>query len=251
MLPDTGRYLPSPGQLWLWENWLDFWGRVRAQSKHTKARVIGLHMGDSVDGDHHRSTQLITLDPEAQAYIRDHALLPMRQACGKIYVCRGTEAHVGPGQDDACGRWLKAERHPDSEGWAAHQWDLVANGVRIQARHHWNMGGLPWTRYASIVRLAHQIFTEAADYAVRKNLPLTYPDVALRGHMHRWADSGTAQPVRAIGVPAWQLATSFVHRISQLTLSDIGGLTILCTPDGEYEVTKCLYTPEPESVVRV
>ena len=102
-----------------------------------------------------------------------------------------------------------------------------------------------------MVRLATQIFTEAADYAVRKNLPLTYPHVALRGHMHRWADSGTAQPVRAIGVPAWQLATSFVHRISQSTLSDIGGLTILCTPDGEYEVTKRLYTPEPESVVRV
>ena len=244
MLPDGGRHLPSTGQLWAWENWVDFWGRVDGLARKHKARVVGIHMGDSVDGDHHRTTQLITADPEAQAYIRDHALLPMKQACKKIYMCIGTEAHVGPGQDSACGKWLGAERHPTTDAWAAHEWNLNLSGVKIQARHHWSMGKLPWTKHGSAVRLATQVFAEHAEYAARTGHPLTFPHILLRGHMHQWADSGTAQPVRALGVPSYQLSTSFVHRIRQTDLADIGGVIILCQ-DGKYDVTPVLYAPDP------
>jgi len=250
MLPDGGRFKPSAGQLWIWESWLDLWSRARRAARKARADLIGIHMGDSVDGDHHRTAQLITRDPEAQAYIMTHALLPMRKACSRIYICRGTEAHVGPGQDDACGRWIGAERHPDTETWAAHQWDLEVGGVRIQARHHWSMGGLPWTQHGAAVRLATQIFTEHAEYAARKDVPLVYPDLALRGHQHRFADSGNAQPVRVLGVPAWQLATNFIHRIRQNTLADVGGIIIHCA-DGKYEVEPILYTPDAPGVVRV
>jgi hypothetical protein len=93
------------------------------------------------------------------------------------------------------------------------------------------------------------VFAELADYAARKGTAPVYPHIVLRGHMHRYA-SGEAHGIRAIGAPAWQLATSFVNRISQTTLSDIGGLLILCA-DGEYEVTKVLYTPDQGTTVTV
>jgi hypothetical protein len=250
MLPDTGRYIPSPAVLWMWENWLDFWKRVDSIARKEKAKVIGVHMGDSVDGDHHKTTQIITADPEAQAYIRDHALKPMRKACEKLFFCRGTEAHVGPGQDDAAGRAIGAQRHPDSETYAAHQWDLTVSGTRIQARHHWNMGGLPWTQHGSAVRLATQLFHEASEHAARTGGKLTYPHVALRGHQHRFADSGNAQPVRVIGVPSWQLATAFVNRVRQTALADVGGIILVCRPDG-YEVVPVLYRPDAPTAVVV
>jgi hypothetical protein len=250
-LPDTGRYLPSPGQAWTWEAWLDFWARVRKEAKAHKAQILGLHLGDSVEGDHHGTTQLITADPEAQAYILTHALKPMRETCSKIYMCRGTPTHTGEGGDDATGRWLGAERHPDTESFAAYQWDLVVNGVRIQARHHAPAGSLPWTRHGAASRLATQIFHEATEYCVRKGVPLSYPRLAVRGHQHRFADSGSAQPTRVIMAPAWQLATSFVHKIGQTPLADVGGIIVTIAPDGEYDVMPVLYTPDAPKAVTV
>ena len=247
MLPEGGRHLPSVGQLWMWNNWLDFWARVDVLKRKHRARVVGIHMGDSVDGDHHGNTQIISTDPEVQAYVRDHALLPMKRACGKTYMCVGTSAHVGPGQDSACGKWMGSVRKGDSE-WAAQQWDIDLSGVVIQARHHWSMGGLPNTKHTSIVRLAFQLFYEAADLAARRGCVPVYPDLAFRGHQHRYSDSGNTQHIRAIGVPAWQMSTAFIHRVRQTDVADVGGIIVVCR-DGEYEVSPVLYTPDPPEIV--
>jgi len=241
-LPDAGRYLPSPAQRWMWDCWMDFWDRVDTTTRQVKGVTWGLHLGDSREGDHHGSTQVISHDEEVQAYVVTKALEPMRQRCTQVYVCKGTEAHVGPGGDDATGRWFGAERHPDTDAWASYEWRLNIHGTRINARHHANMGSLPWTKHSAAVRLASQVFTEYADHAARTGSPLVHPQLVLRGHQHRHSDSGSAQPTRAIFVPAWQFATSFVHRISQTTVADIGGLVVVVTPDG-YDVRPVLYTP--------
>lgn len=253
MLPDSGRYHPSPTQLWLAENWLDYWAKVAQLAKRHKARVVGLHLGDSVEGglgtkQAHRTTQVITNDPEAQAYIRDHSLLPMRKACGTIYVCRGTEAHIGSGADDAAGKHLGAVRHPDTDMWAATEWEIWTNGVLHQARHHWSMGGLPWTEHGAAVRLAHQLLGEYAAHAYRKGVPPVYPQLVWRGHMHRFADSGPAQPIRVLGCGAWQVGTQWVEQKRQTSLTDVGGWIVVCS-DGAYELHKVAYTPERSTAV--
>lgn len=247
-LPEGGRYLPSNAQRWSWEAWLDYWNAVDATARQAKGIVWGIHLGDSVEGDHHGTTQIISADPEVQSYLRCTALEPMRQRCKRIYVCKGTEAHVGPGGDSSTGRWFGAERHPDTDEWASHEWRLNILGYRINARHHANMGGLPWTKHGAAVRLAAQIFHEYADHAARVGGELQHPHLVLRGHQHRFSDSGTAQPTRAIFCPAWQLATSFVHRISQSTLADVGGLIVTISGDG-IQITPRLYTPELSSEV--
>jgi hypothetical protein len=140
---------------------------------------------------------------------------------------------------------MGAERHPDTDQWAAYEWRLNPKGYgcRIHARHHANMGGLPWTQHGAAVRLATQVFTEFAAHAARTDRPLSHPHIILRGHQHRFSDSGTAQPIRAIYCPAWQLATAFVNRLSQTTLADIGGIVLIVEPNGTFEVRPMLYTP--------
>jgi len=250
-LPEGGRMLPSAAQRWMWWNWMDFWDYAEGVARDVKGDLWGLHGGDSREGDHHATTQLVSADDEVQSYVVTKALNPMRQRCKRLFVVKGTEAHVGPGGDDATARWMQAERHPDTDQWAAYEWRLNPKGFgcRIHARHHANMGSLPWTKHGAATRLAQQVFSEFADYAARTGKPLQHPHIVLRGHQHRYSDSGPAQQVRAIYLPAWQLATSFVNRLSQTTLSDIGGVVIIIEPDGTYEVRAKLYTPDVSSEV--
>ena len=244
-LPEGGRYLPSDGQRWMWWAWLDFLDAAEATAKAHKAELWGIHAGDSREGDHHQTTQIISADEEVQAFIVSAALDPMRKRVKRWYQCKGTPAHVGPGGDDATARWAGAVREPSTGAWAAQEWMLTPNGYpcRIQVRHHGGMGKLPWTQHTSAVRLASQIFHEFADHAARMGGPLVYPHLSLRGHQHRYSDSGPSQPVRVVYLPAFQLATEFVNKISQSTLASIGGLILTVWPDGAYDLHPKLYTP--------
>jgi hypothetical protein len=250
-LPEGGRYIPSDGQRWLWSCYLSFLDAADRIHRDVGGDLWALHLGDSREGDHHGTTQLISSDEEVQAYIVAQALDPLRKRVSRWYQVKGTEAHVGPGGDDATGRWARAVRHPDTGQWAAHEWRLNPRkyGCRVHARHHANMGSLPWTKHGAAVRLATQVFAEFAEHAAKTGAPLSYPQLVLRGHQHRFSDSGTSQPVRAIFAPAFQLATSFVHRLSQTTLSDVGGLVIVIYPDGAFDVRPQLYTPALSSEV--
>ena len=54
-------------------------------------------------------------------------------------------------------------------------------------------------------------------------------------------------PIRVVALPAWQLLTGFVSKISPWTqLADIGG-TIVEIVDGEYSYDVRIYKPTPRS----
>lgn len=254
-LPEGGKYVPSHPQRWVWDCWLNFWQLARDMARVHRAELWGAHLGDSREGGSHHpnAVQYISGDSEVEDYIVARALTPMRDAVKRVYICSGTPAHVGPGGDSTTGRWFgtKCQRHPDDDGWAAQEWRLNIHGVRLNLRHHANMGGLPWTRHTAATRLASQVFMEYADHAARTGTPLAHPHIVLRGHQHRFAMSGRSQPTEAIYLPAWQLATAFVNRISQSTLADIGGVLIVIEPNGTYEAQPILYTPDLSAEVTV
>ena len=59
------------------------------------------------------------------------------------------------------------------------------------------------------------------------------PDLAVRSHFHQFADSGQIHKIktRAVALPAWQLATEYVHRVAE-SLADIG-LVCAVIEDGQ------------------
>ena len=77
----------------------------------------------------------------------------------------------------------------------------------------------------------------------------TPPDVAIRSHYHQFADSGNIHKIttRAVALPAWQLATEYVHRVAE-SLADIG-LVWFEVEDGEYDMKTVLYKPERPTTV--
>lgn len=76
-----------------------------------------------------------------------------------------------------------------------------------------------------------------------------HPDLAVRSHMHRYADTYNAYPTRLIQTGAWQLATAYVHKIAPNTLADIGAITIAIR-DGKFEVEPFFLKPKPPAVWR-
>src|SRR3990170_2975099 len=100
-LDDGGTYHASKGQRWLWHNWLDFWQSVgECVTKHTqgkdKPNVWTVFNGDLVEGDgKNRSHQLITHNDTTAMRIALDAIQPALEASERVFVIRGTAAHVG------------------------------------------------------------------------------------------------------------------------------------------------------------
>lgn len=217
-LDDGGYYTPSTFQTKLFECWTDFWSQVKQEKESHKARLVTVLNGDIVDGDHHRSPQIVSTNMETQRQAALDILEPVRDISDDMYVIRGTEAHNGLScqAEEAIAHTLHA--CPTQDGaWSWWNLKAVFGGVGFDFAHHGQMGRLPWTKPNLLSRLAVEI--ELAYY--RAGLPL--PAYAVRGHNHRSGDTGLNFPVRVISLPGWQGPTAFVHRIQPGALPEIGG----------------------------
>lgn len=246
-LDDGGAYEASRGQLWLWQNWLDYWERVKRVRDEHKADLYVLFNGDMVEGDHHHTYQILSRHPGAQSeVVRQVTSIPLDLSPDRVFVVRGTESHVGSGgsgEEGVAKSWrdhaVPVEGDPDhgTLSW----WHLRAllRGSLIDCTHHGRTGFRPWTEGNASRLLAQQIFFEHAARHER------WPDLAIRSHFHRFNDSGwlPRQPVRVVQTPAWQLSTSYVHKRHPEGLADIGGLIVLLREGEVPEVRPVLYEP--------
>lgn len=237
-LDDGGVYQPSKAQLWLWDCWLDFWNAVAVRRKKEKADLYCLYNGDIYDGDHHGTSQTVSRNPEAQAYIATEAFkIPQKLQPLRQFVVRGTEAHAGEAgsSEEGFAKGIGAERDTTTRTWSWWRLRLELNGVLFDVQHHGRMGQRPWTEGNVVNLLAAQIWHEHARVGLR------HPDIAIRSHYHRHGDSGDAHPTRAIQTPAWQLKTAYAHRVAAESLAHVGGLFFTIMPDKQYDLTKKLY----------
>jgi len=243
-LDDGGHYTASRAQRWLWECWQSFWERVEVARSAAKADLVVVCNGDVVDGNHHGTTQILSGNPNAQAAVVNEILrVPLSLGPSALLFIRGTEAHVGQSaaQEERIADGLRRDGRPiiaDPDTGAASWWKrtLDIQGVHIEFAHHGKIGTRPSTKMTAVYSQAFDVWTE---HNLRGERP---PDLALRSHMHRFADTGKAYPTRLIQMPAWQLATSYVHRIAPNSLADIGGI-IATVRGGKYEADEHLFKP--------
>ena len=243
-LDDGGEYRASKAQLWLWENWRDFWGRVDAQRKALGASLYQVYNGDMTEGDHHKTTQILSGNPTAQATVVNEVMrVPLALKPEGIIVVRGTEAHVGASAcyEERIASGLRKDGYKvlvdDATGNASHwHFEMDVQGVRFDFAHHGRVGARPWTKPDAVHALAMEIFYNAAANA------RPFPHLAVRSHMHQYVDTHDSHPTRLIQMPAWQLATAFIHRIAPNALADVGGLIITVT-EGEMTVEPVRYRP--------
>lgn len=241
-LDDGGTYTPSTLQSWIWDNWCDYWAKIHSARKAAKADLWCVFNGDLFEGDHHHTSQIVSTNPESQAYLASRIFgVPVAFKPQHLFIVRGTEAHVGPSgaSEEAFARKVHAEKNPETNRWSWWHLRLQVFGVRLDFQHHPSTrGSLPWTRPQAAQRLAFRIWSE---HQLRG---LEFPHYAFRSHLHVHSDSGSAYPTRAIVTPAWQAKTAHAHKVASDSIADMGGCYVLVEPNGQHSLTDVLYAPE-------
>lgn len=237
---DGGYYGASKAQQWLWQSWEQYWKRVEAVRKlHKGAQHYQIFNGDLIDGAHHHTTQIVSENPNPQAQILNAAIgIPLALKPDKMFIARGTEAHVGQSaaSEERIADGLRRDKRPiqgDPDTGTASWWHLRMDveGVYLDVTHHGRTGQREHTRGGAAVLHAHDILLS---YVKRKE---RVPDLCLRAHYHRFNDSYDACPVRVFTTGAWQLGTGYVHKVAADTMADIGG-AIIVIKDGAYTIEK-------------
>ena len=248
-LDDGGEYVASKAQRWLWQCWADYWARVDTVRTAHRAELYTVFNGDMVDGQHHATTQVLSGNPAAQAAVVDACLKPVLELKpDRIWVTRGTDAHVGQSasSEERIAGGLRKDKRPivsEEKTGAASHWHakMDIQGVRLDFAHHGRVGTRPWTKPNVTANLAAEIFYDHA----ANNEP--HPHIAIRSHMHQLVDTYDLHPTRVIQTPAFQLATSFIHRIAAGKIADVGGV-IITIEGGKATVEKVTFRPEGPTV---
>lgn len=251
-LDDGGKYEASKAQLWLWDRWLAFYKRGEERRRELDAHCIDVFNGDVTDGNHHNTTQILSGNPTAQAAVVNEIMrVPLATKPDGIVFVRGTEAHVGPSAafEERIAIGLKKDGWPvlvdPVTGNGSHwHWTFEHQGIRLDFAHHGKFGSRPNTKFNTVIALAFDIFTRA-HLDGRE-----HPHLAVRSHMHQFGDTGSLYPTRLIQMPAWQLATAYIHRLNPGAIADVGGILVTIV-DGTLAVEPIIYKPDAPQPHRI
>jgi len=217
-LDDGGSYSASPFQIALWKAWLSFWETAQEMAKGCQS--VAVFNGDLVELDDKRRTNQVVSRNQADIMRMVGKVLEPAEWCDKWAIVRGTEAHTGK---SAAFEEAIAQDYdhviPFSDkikSWWLFQAEI--SGIKFDISHHGTMGSLPWTEKNAANKLAHL----TREYYI--NQDEKPPDVVIRSHQHRYADSGGNYDTFAVFTPGWKGAGAFEHRIGAgQKLADIGG----------------------------
>jgi len=227
-------------QRWVYACFTDFtdYLRIRAgiRGKHRKSRLIILHLGDIIDGDHHNTPQIMPEIEDQQAAAV--ALLdPLARMADQMIFAYGTDAHTGGA--GAFENAVVGELGNNCMIDWYHSLDI--DGVTFDIAHHGRAGRRDWS-------------SSAAGYAVEVALEyykqgLQPPQYILRGHNHVIDDSGgKLDYTRAIALPCWQGRTSFAHKVKGgATAPNIGGIIFDTSQPDYVDFSRARYTAPQET----
>ena len=253
-LDDAGTYTPNRTQRWLWRYWRECWQEAR-QFIQDAERSVWIMNGDLVDADHKgRSHQYITGNKATITGMAADVIEPGLEVVDKVLIIRGTEAHTGTNgemEEGLAKNIVKDNKtevvtNEEAKTLSWYNYRGVLGGLRIDVAHHTSMGSLAWTEKNAANKVAADVVMQ---YTLAGN---KMPNLAIRSHVHRTADSYDNYPTRAIILPAWQSMTSYGAKLNHNRLSDVG-MVIFLIEDGKivaekkmienlHQVTRTLWT---------
>ena len=230
-------------QTWMLARWKDdYWAEVRERRKALDALLVLLFAGELFDNIHHGTTQLWSHNPADWYKAADELFTPIMEEVDQAFFLRGTEVHTGPSAclDEAwVNQWDNVAHDPTTD--AATWWylDIELEGVRIEGAHHGPIGRMEHTTGNALNKVASQVMGQAIKMG--RKPPVLY----FQAHNHVYAENNPAMPIRVVALPAWQLCTGYVSKVSPWTrLADIGGVILTCE-DGAFDYDVRLYKPTP------
>lgn len=246
MLDDGGIYSPSQYQMELSKAWSRFFDATLAIKKTSK-RVLVVN-GDIVDGSHHNTVALATNNIAIQERAAVQILKPIAEKYDKVYVTRGTEAHVQPSaqSDERIAMGIGAEVD-DIENHSRWQLWLDVEGIIFNIAHHIGTTSSAAYESSAVMREMVAALVEAGQWNQEM------PDVFVRSHRHRYIELAIPSvkgKITAVVTPSWQLRTPFVERVDRMRMPHIGGVNFIIE-DGSCHIKERIYPFQPTKTIKV
>lgn len=225
-LDNGGSYKPNTVQKKVFGMWTEFWNKW--VPKVCRGEEFGIIVnGDTLDGVHHKSNHQISHNLNDQSRIAYEILAPLVDTCeGRLFMIRGTEAHVGPSgeQEERLARELGAIPNKNKQYARYDLWKKIGKGL-VHVLHHIGTTGSQAYEATAVHKELVEEYAEAGRWGQRP------PDVIIRSHRHRCVRTSipTARgDATAIVTPGWQGKTPFVWKVpgGRLSTPQFGGVLI-------------------------
>ena len=190
-------------QKWLWKCWID--------CEKWIDRIVGdepfdfVHVGDAVEGIHHRTTQVMSPDVSDQTAAVDAVIGRIVKKAANFHMIKGTECHTR-NDEIRIGAAFGASRDPMTGQHAWDVLDLEANGTLFNFAHHISATARPYLEAS-----AHSIALGALTQS-RARIDRRAPKVMCRAHRHRhgvWTDGNQMSAICG----AWQGLTRHGYKV--------------------------------------
>ena len=237
-LEEGGDFHPSPAQNWLWDNgWVEGWKRFKEASKGRKRIIV--KMGDSIEGVHHQTLEIVTSNTLEQARINIECWDWVHKFLGgwdALYCVRGTKTHVDRGEE-LIARDLGAVSKYDNPGEdGSHVWQQLflkvdyGNEPLLDFAHHGaGVGRRAWTRGNAFRARLVSYYYELLDAGME------IPRYVVRAHQHKYTkrdvDDRRSGKMTGYIIPSLQLKTHYATNVANMELSDHGFSWIIVDKD--------------------
>ncbi len=244
-LDKGGTYIPNKPQQASYAAFKEFCRDMEVLGRKHKAEIVAIVAGDAADRNAHDGVGLISTNDDDIVSLTCQALTPLRKIAKFFFMVRGTKAHVGSHAhlEETVAKTLQSVQDEETGAWAWWHLPIERNGVRFDITHHpRHSGWVEWTRQGAVDREA---FTIAVRHWKRHLEP---PDIAIRGHLHYFAESDSKFKPHTFQCPSWQLLTEYERRRGADGFAEpLGGLWFL-TEEGRYTWDAITYEPTVSQV---
>jgi hypothetical protein len=231
-------------QSWQWQCWQRMQDFV---ADRVGADKFGLVLnGDLIEGIHHGTKEIISSEVGDHATAAIQLLEPIAARAARVFVVRGTEAHVN-NHEHTIAKKLGAVLNPELGIHAFDRLTLEVAGVRCVFRHHI---GTTMRRGLAGSQLSLQLAEEQVE-AANNGEPI--PRVLACAHRHKGGvykdDNGMC-----VITPAWQALTRFAHKVVSPARCKPGVIILdwrNCNEGDLPQVHEKYYTAPAPSVIRL
>ena len=194
---------PNPVQLWMWEQFKSCCQEIKKlQGKSQSALILN---GDLIDGNHHRTKEIVMVDEMEHARAAIFTLEPLIKLSSKTLVVAGTECHT-KNLERLIGEGIGATRNPENGTHAFDMLNIEIHGCLGNIRHH-----MPTTSrtYLEASQLSIQL-GNAQLSAVRQGDPMPKWIAGAHRHTPGYYSDGNGMMVVT---PSWQGLTRYAQKV--------------------------------------
>lgn len=200
-----------------------------------------IHNGDAIDGDHHHSGDVCTVNTDEQADLHIELMSELQKRIGwrrgdKIYYTRGTQVHVNE-KENYIGREMNAVPNGDFFCWDF--LELKTNGVTSWFVHHGPSRGNGANEGNPVKSWLKNVYYDAL------NDKTPAPDIVYTGHVHNptynvhvYREKMDFRMMHGVIIPSWQAKTTYALMKAPVSKNKIGGVWHDIKADGTITIPK-------------